>query len=527
MFEAQRQWFPRLGSFAHHFRYQYVISRQQEDLDGFSHHQLGPFHLHCGQDLPTHALHDINGDTVGYVIGIAVGPDAKIVNDATRLPFPQGVPDFWAALERFIVETAGRFAFTVAHQGQYRLYTDPVGMIGAVFSRKDGYVAATPLLCIKRKIEENPLFDLDIVRNRGGKISLLHTADRHVVRLNPSFYLDLNSLEATRFWPMDERFTPPPNNPMDVYQDIIARAAANIGALARAFPCSLPISGGQDSRLLLALAKSHRDQIRQYYTHQGNWASRRDAVIAKKLCAAVGVPHEIHDPSDFELSRKQQRQITRAFQITMGLETAPPREYLNGAAQGVQDNNVVLRGHQTDFLRAVYVFEPQEKWTESAWQIERLLIVPRDDFTQDIADKYADTFKAWQATLPENAWDKAADFMFLEIYYASTVGARFPALWRNFFLSPFNSRKLITLALQFSELWRRHSLPVFDILQYIDEGLSAVPFTFEMRLPFEEFENLKDFEALTGARVYHAARRLKLYERSHNRMRGVRIHTSG
>lgn len=512
MFEAQRQWFKRLGEFSHFFRYQYVISKQREDLEGFAHHPFGDLHLHCGRDLPTHALHDETGAPIGYVIGIAVGPEGEIVDASSRLPLRSGADGFWTALEGYIIETAGRFAFIVNNGDEKRLYTDPIGMIGAVYSKHDGYVAASPLMCIKREVEPDPLFDFDIIRNHGGKLSLFHTADRHVRRMNPSTFLDLTSLEETRFWPRDEKFAPAPQNPRPIYEEIKARASANIGAVAHAFLCSFPISGGQDSRLLLAFAQEHRDDVDQFFTHVNNWATKRDAAIAKKLCKISDVPHEIHDKGDFSVSHKEARQMTRAFQITSGAESQPPREYLSGIVQGLTESNVVLRGHQTDLLRAVYVFKPKERWAEAGWQIERLLIVPRNMFSQETVEKYEGEFKAWQDTLPKTAWDKAADFMFLEIYYNSTLGAMFPALWRNFYMSPFNSRKLIELSLQFGERDRRFSVPVYDIIQSIDPDLGAVPFDFEVRGPLEDFDQRDDFEEFTGKRVHATQQRLQSYD---------------
>ena len=412
------------------------------------------------------------------LLGIAAGTGAEQTQTDLTLPFSTRVKDFWAQFETFLVNAAGRYAFVMQVGDDTRLYTDPVGMIGAVYNAEDGYVASSPLLTIKRAVRFNPKFDPEIVE-RGGRFSLFHTADECVRRLNPNYYLDLNDLTETRFWPKDETFGPEPENPTDIYAEIIALSRANIGEIASAHPCSLPVTGGMDSRLLLGFAGEHLGKVSQVYTHINNYATRRDAAIGAELCKVVGVDHDIHDKRHFGMTRKEIRCAQHAYFLTFGARASLPKEHLNGVINGVPEGNVILRGHQTDLLRAVYVFKPEEHWHDPDWQIERLFIVPRTEFNPSVAEKYRDDFMVWQATLPENAMTKAADFMFLEVYYNSTVGASFPALWRNFYMSPFNSRRLITLSLQFGEKRRRAAKPVFELIELMNEDLSKVPFDFE------------------------------------------------
>lgn len=514
MFEAQRQWVTRFGKFGDTFRYQYVLSRGEESIDGFAHHRLKTWNLYAGKGLPVCALTDRNGLGIGFLVGIAVGPDSLLTPETCTLPLNSRSPHFWEAFEDYIVEVAGRYAFILECRGKARVYTDPVGMIGAVYSRKDGHVASSPLLAIKRELDPNPAFDLDLIENHGGRLSLFHTADAHVRRLNPNHYLDLDSFTETRFWPRDEDFLAAPQEPGDLYAEIIARAGFNIGAIAGRHACSMPISGGQDSRLVLAFAQGHEDKISQFYTHINNYATRRDATIGSELCKVLGVDHETHDKRDHTISPRTARRTVWAYQLACGAKQQPPKEYLNGVVDSVPEGNVILRGHQTDLLRAVFVFEPKEKWHETDWQIERLLIVPRKKFNADIAEKYREDFVTWQATLPDNAREKAADFMFLEVYYNSSIGASFPALWKNFYMSPFNSRRLIGLALLFDEDTRRKSLPVFDLIETINPGLSDIPFDFEWPPSLDLVGDRDMYAEVAKSRLRKTRRRLKRYARN-------------
>ena len=511
MFQAQQQWNYRYGPFAERFRYQYVISRSTESLEGFAENEVGAFKLYTGKDLPIHQIKDASGARVGYVIGIAVGMKADSTDHVLRLPFKKNSKTFWDQFERLLIDAAGRYAFVLHAAGQTRLYTDPVGMIGAVYNPEDGFVASSPMLAIKRPLRPHPKYDFDVIRELGGKLSLFHTADRDVHRLNPNHYLDLDTLVSERFWPRDEQFAPEPDDPTSIYHEIIDTARAHIGAIAQAYPCSLPVSGGMDSRLLLGFAGKHLKKIDQFYTHINNYATRRDAAIAAELCRVCRVDHEIHDKRHFGIARREIRLNKHAYELTYGAPASPPREYQNGVIYGVPEGNVILRGHQTDLLRAVYVFRPEEEWTNPDWQIERLFIVPRRHFNTEVADRFRDDFIAWQSSLPAAAKKKAADFMFLEVYYNSSIGASFPALWRNFYMSPYNSRRLITLSLQFSEDRRRASVPVFELIEMMSSDLSQVPFDFEAPVSLEVEDEWRKGASSTEKRRERTVKSLETY----------------
>ena len=508
IFEAQKQLSPHRRRFRVAFRYQYNISQQQEEIYSFNHQRCGDWHVHSGESLPTCRLKDIKGRDIGVLLGIAVGPLGLLCETAPFIPLDSKHPQFWKKFEEYIIDVAGRYGFLLTRGRQPRMYTDPVGMIGTVFNKEDRYIAASPLLALKRPVIQNPKYDPSIVLEKGGKYSIFHTVDAHVKRLMPNHYLDLNTFTEHRFWPKTEDFIEPEQTRLSLYTDIAARARFNIGAIAAEYECAMPVSGGQDSRLLLAFAKPHLHNIEQVYTHINNYSTRIDDAVGQALCNAVDKKHESHDRRVFSM-RRWESKLTRAlFNASVGYPSNAPQEYLNGVIKGVKEGSVVLRGHQTDILRAVFVFAQKERWEEVDWQLERLRIVPRADFGQDVVDIFADDFKAWQATLPDNAMEKAADFMFLEVYYNSTVGAIFPALWRNFYVSPFNSRRLIALSLSFPERVRRKSEPVFDIIHQIAPELSGIPFDWEIASDIALMDDKEHVEKITKKRTDSTTNRL-------------------
>ena len=119
-----------------------MISRSDEALDGFEARKLDALNIYSGKDLPVREVRDAAGALVGFVLGIAVGMQAEQSAAAVRLPFKKTSKIFWDHFEKYLDDAAGRYAFVMRARGQSRLYTDPVGMIGAVFNAEDGYVAS-------------------------------------------------------------------------------------------------------------------------------------------------------------------------------------------------------------------------------------------------------------------------------------------------------------------------------------------------------------------------------------------------
>ncbi|SMH32931.1 hypothetical protein [Maritimibacter sp. HL-12] len=508
LLEAQKKWPLAARKFGSAFRYQYVVSKAELDIPQFRTFSRASWKIHAGNGLPVCQLSDRNGGFIGYLLGVAVGPVGLINESANVLPFSLEDRDFWKAFEKWLIDVAGRYAFLIEAGGETRFYCDPVGMIGAVYNKADRLISASPLLAIFDELMPNPKFDFEVIREHRGKFSLFHTADERVRRLNPNYYLELEEFSEHRHWPKNEKFLISNDQVLGVYDEIFDRASYNLAEISRAYPVSFPISGGQDSRLLLAFAKDHGSHVSQFYTHVNNYATRRDAAIGGELCKALCFRHEVHDRRNASIPKRQRNEFRVSWNMAFGAEVPMPAEYENGVILQVPEKNIILRGHQTDILRAVYVSKGKEHWQEADWQIKRLLIVPRELFGRDTVDRFSDDFFTWQRSLPDNAMEKAADFMFLEVYYNSTVGATFPALWRNFYLSPFNSRRLIGLSLSFSEEARRLSLPVFDIVERYCPKLSRIPYDFELHPNLGLVGDKDHYREVTEKRVWKTQRRL-------------------
>ncbi|GKT32044.1 hypothetical protein ADUPG1_006312, partial [Aduncisulcus paluster] len=215
---------------------------------------------------------------------------------------------------------------------------------------------------------------------------------------------------------------------------------------------------------------------------------------------------------NIKVSKEDVSRFEAEFHAALGFKKKLTRDVAHGLHECLEDGMVILRGHQTDLLRAVFIDKlGEEGRNKLRWQVKRLLIVPGKAFDRKTYKTFLPEYKNWVETLPENAAKRQVDLMFLEIYYSSTIGLIFPALTRNFFMSPFNSRHLISLSLSIEEGYRKNSFAVNDIIFQIDPELHDVPFDYEFGgADLGRIDDEQAMAELTAARRKASERRAAL-----------------
>lgn len=484
MLEALRRCDGDSEKFSELFRYQYVLAPKKLTLLGMEPRKIGKYWLYAGKLARLAALEDKNGVLIGYIVGIAVDEAGMIVNRWRLDLVNSKADDPFAAVEAWLENVAGRYTVIIDMAGRSRVYSDPVGMNGQCFNAKIRHVGSSPFLCIDRPLKPNPLYDLDMVTSGKGRISIFHTADEDVSRQNPSCFLDLETFEQTRFWPKEHQFDTPESDYLATYAEIARTVRHNVLSIARYEKTALPVSGGRDSRLLLALiGKEGRDAISMFFSYFTNYATRRNSEIARRLAAKVGKPINIFSSRQARPFDRREKNIKIRhdnFMIASGM-SGSLRDAHFRLDRFVPSKMVVLRGHQTDLLRAVFLpYADRSRWEKLAFQIRKLLIVPGAEFDARVLGQFEPAYSAWLSGLPAAAVHKQMDFMFLEVFSSASLGVLFPAVHEHFFMSPFNSRRLIALALGFDDDYRIKVKPVFDLLHQTCPEIEDVPFDDEV-----------------------------------------------
>lgn len=512
LIEAVRICKQRNVAFKTAFRLQYLVSEDGTLNLPMTRTAIGRWTVYSGSGLGLATLRDRAGVAFAVLLGIAVDETGLIGTEHRVMTLDTHAPSFFDDFEAWLKPVAGRYTIVLNAAESSRIYCDPVGMNGVVYEPSIRQVASSTLLCLNRPVIEHPLYDHQINETEGGKYTLFHTRDAHVRRMNPNAWLDLDDFSEHRFWPRNETFDTPMSALGDIYDEITQRARHSIAAIVGGpFKTSLPMSGGQDSRLLAVLAGPSMKKIDQVYSHINNYVGRIDAGVARSVCRQIGRRHEIHDRKRVKPDPDQIDESTRYFQTAAGVVTPIPDELRTGVVERLLPGSVMLRGHQTDLLRGVFLDRLGARGRENfVWQIKRLLIVPRKKFTLDIYQRFLPEYQTWYDSLPQTARHKSVDFMFVEVYYSASLGVTFPGLHRNFYMSPFNSRRLIELCISIDDTYRRASDAVNDLVLRLNEKVHDVPFDFEVGADLARLDDAEFWRERCHDRMAASRERRKL-----------------
>jgi hypothetical protein len=269
------------------FPKQFILSETAPKVAGAKLAAFGGWTLAVAPHVPLCPLL-AGGRQVGLLAGWVTHAGALVTADA---PLEIGSA---GAME--IRRKSGRYVFLWAGEGGLEFHLDTAGLLPAVYDPVARVVAATPaLLSTERPIVRDAatwaIFDFP--RNRGFFPFGL-TAWQGISRLLPNHVISLADFGVRRVWPV-------PGVPLvDTEADAAAavgRAAAQVQAnveaiLTRGVP-ALYLSGGCDSRMVLAAAARMRERL---VTETVAGPDAVDSFIAARVSALAGVPHKLLQP---------------------------------------------------------------------------------------------------------------------------------------------------------------------------------------------------------------------------------------
>ncbi len=242
-----------------------------------------------------------------------------------------------------------------------------------------------------------------------GGFSFGDTVDRDVRRLTPNHHLSLDTLEETRFWPAADRdFT----DGVESVDDAAAALAERMGVVCNALiddaPAWFALSGGLDSRMLLAAAEHGFGPNTRLYSHGMNRASFLDTIAAERIADHLGREIRIVIPEGSPMkdmrSPEAQRHGALHHNISAGF-VAPVGAHLNrGALDWIPRDDLLIRGNMLELASAI--------WWPGVHKIDR--VDPVAITTPEQAEDRAARMRGWIAALPENAARVVHDFNYIE-----------------------------------------------------------------------------------------------------------------
>ena len=158
-----------------------------------------------------------------------------------------------------------------------------------------------------------------------------------------------------------------------------------------------------------------------------------------------------------------------------------PKEIENGLCLSVREGAIVMRGHQCNILRGQYLKTSNpEDWKKPGWQIQMMRLVGDGQFNADVEERFSPDTMAYYRDLPPNALERATDFIFLETLVPAALGPLFTGQPHAFFLSPFNSRRLVQLFMQPDTAYRRTNGTTHDLILRADPVLFPLPYNYDL-----------------------------------------------
>jgi hypothetical protein len=282
---------------------QFVLGRSPEDVPaGWPVHAKRGWTLASHPALPVHALHAADGASIGWLLGFPLDVQRRsVAADLTLATVADGSPrDF----EERLYALGGKFLAILLAPRAERVYLDSAGSLPAVFAPSLGLVASTPsLIPFARGCED----DVDLIRatglpaGRNGQSFALAfglTSRRGVERLLPNHVLDLAAWTASRHWPaapLDAEV-----DPRTAVDQVTRIVEGGIAAAVSGAPAYLPLTGGHDSRTLLACARPYLDRLSLFTLAFADRSARFDVVVARRLARRHGLRHDVMacDPPD-------------------------------------------------------------------------------------------------------------------------------------------------------------------------------------------------------------------------------------
>lgn len=454
------------------FRNQFLLSERSDlTLPNWQVRQIGGWVFQHCPDLPVNELRSRDGRVVGFVAGIAVNPDGRVVDAPQVFGQTPEEDGFLGSIERYVIGLAGRYIVLLLEGDAPRVFADPVADYGIVYDPDSRLVASSLALALHRPVHPNPIFPWAEIRDAHIQYSLGHTRDFFVKRLFGNHYLRLRDFQMRRFWPLEDTDleTRDVAQADTIIDAIRGRLSQNMRALLAMGNCILPLSGGRDSRCLLGAAKEDIHKAQFIFSWRFHKQSGLDTETAARICERLGLVHKIFK---FQKATFEDRQ---RFFLASGYATFGPELKTLAIHKQIPANLTILRGNIMGILRATNWTRQREGVLNIDHAVKRLRIYGAGASERPFQLWYH-AFLEWHETLPPQGKNKVHDLAWLDITLPHSQGARWHGFPQHFFVNPFCDRHLLALSMQLPLKMRRNDMSYKALLDRTIPEMKDIPF---------------------------------------------------
>jgi len=243
--------------------------------------------------LPAIRLETTVGETFGLLLGRPISGESWSLFEGP-LRFDRAPRDLAAFHRQHLEPLRGSWLAVLDTRGERRAYLDPLGTLSLIYDPSAGTAAGTAADLLSRE-EYDARLDARLHRSLGipgdGWFPAGLTAHRGVERLLVNHYLDLDRFTQHRHTHWGD--APAGNGAVEQHLDTIAGEVRGMAAaLAKSpRPVAVGLTGGADSRLMLAALRGNTDDL-LFYTVDAPGGGF-DRVRACELADRFDLRHEV------------------------------------------------------------------------------------------------------------------------------------------------------------------------------------------------------------------------------------------
>ncbi len=280
---------------------QFVLSKSLDTPDGFETESLGTWRLAHHPTLPVIHIDDRNGNRLGWLLGHPITSLPELLRGGSTVTVDGDVDRLG-----FVEDLGGRFLAVFLDGHSPAIYPDASASYASVFCQSMQLAASTASLI---PYDVDTTDRLEFLRDLNIPFSTNYFpfgfTHRHgVEQLPPNHHLDLERWEAVRHGPR-----PPKRGSLSVEESaerVAALIRRHLDAVLECYPGYLPITSGHDSRMLLACARDHREELGLYTLRIPDLNGERDTYVAGHIARRFRLSHQAvamirPDPRDLEL----------------------------------------------------------------------------------------------------------------------------------------------------------------------------------------------------------------------------------